>query len=283
MSEQNPKEPEKSSENSEKKEQTTETTTTSSMEVDAPKSVDVTNFTNVDLSKIVESLNVVSTSKLFGDDQVDAIRKEIENWKKENSFLRVQVDKIMKQDFSIHLKIGPTRIPVVIYNNSSWQPMFLATDNADISDNVVPLNTDLEEQAQLGTPLSLTALLTTFALHVNEAIANLKPQTFFPINSYHTSDEPQEAINYVDPKPEDWNLIYQEVQKALQKENFQKYEIDEWLRRINLLVQKGDIPRALQLIAHDILGNARPPKAIAQFFGPKIMNMTMNMNTSKSE
>ncbi len=72
MSEQNPKEPEKPSEGSEKNKETKENTTETSMEVDPPSSTKSTqnvDITKVDLSKIVQGLDIVSTSKFFTDDQ----------------------------------------------------------------------------------------------------------------------------------------------------------------------------------------------------------------------
>eukprot|EP01117_Protostelium_nocturnum_P006305 TRINITY_DN2276_c1_g1_i1.p1 TRINITY_DN2276_c1_g1~~TRINITY_DN2276_c1_g1_i1.p1 ORF type:complete len:987 (-),score=366.44 TRINITY_DN2276_c1_g1_i1:33-2858(-) len=65
---------------------------------------------------------------------------------------------------------------------------------------------------------------------------------------------------------EDWrNQIIPAVQMALTQQNFQPYEIDEWVRRIQAFLSKGQSKKALQLIQMEIL-HGLIPNHIQKFF-----------------
>jgi len=204
--------------------------------------------------------------------ETTAIRKEIDDWRKKNDLAQLNLLQINDgPEYSIQCVIGPDSIPFQLYANENWQPLFLLSESSQLEDYIMPLNAQIEEQSKTENPITIPGLLNILGVAFNitpnkPPTSNLGPTYFtnFPA-ARNAMDEEDEKV--VDPAPEDWdNLILPEVKKALEKENFQTYEIDEWLRRVQVQVQRGDYKKALSIIQDDIMGGAQIPKSISQFF-----------------
>ncbi|PRP87573.1 hypothetical protein PROFUN_04600 [Planoprotostelium fungivorum] len=77
----------------------------------------------------------------------------------------------------------------------------------------------------------------------------------------------------VTPTPEDWkNLIIPAVQITLTQHNMQTYEIEEWVRRIQAFLNKGQQKKALKMIQGEILQGMIPPH-IQKFFDYRPMHL----------
>lgn len=73
--------------------------------------------------------------------------------------------------------------------------------------------------------------------------------------------------------PEDWrSIIIPSVRMALTQQNFQTYEIEEWARRIQIHLNKGQPKKALRLIQDEILHGLIPPH-IQKFFDQRPINL----------
>lgn len=201
----------------------------------------------------------------------EAVKKEIEDWKQYNTYVKLNVLSINDNpDFNIQLTIGPYAVPLQLFANQNWKPMFLMSESSQLEEYLTPINHQIEEQSTTEHPMTITNLLNMFGLAYNE---HFKPKptithssfTNFPLRS--SLDDGESPKEVVVPTSSDWDeVILPEVKKALEKENFQKYEVDEWLRRIQLQLQRKDTASALSVIQDDILGGAIPPEPIRKFF-----------------
>jgi hypothetical protein len=162
----------------------------------------------------------------------------------------------------VQLALGPDSIPVQLFANQLWQPMvhssnkpvliqiqFLSSESPALEEYLTPINSQIEDQSQTENPMTITNLLNMFGVAYNSASkpAPIAPNHFtnFPLHSsiaglsslhLGTDQGTDGERKVVVPTVEDWeNLILPETKKALQKENFQQYEIDEWFRRIQVI------------------------------------------------
>ena len=88
---------------------------------------------------------------------------------------------------------------------------------------------------------------------------------FFPHRRYVRDEEEPPR----DPTREDWDeIIMPEMRLALSRENFQNYEIEEWMRRVYMQVQRGDTVRALEMVQTEIFGG-NVPENMSMFFSKR--------------
>eukprot|EP01114_Cavostelium_apophysatum_P014512 TRINITY_DN3787_c0_g1_i6.p1 TRINITY_DN3787_c0_g1~~TRINITY_DN3787_c0_g1_i6.p1 ORF type:complete len:1009 (+),score=225.69 TRINITY_DN3787_c0_g1_i6:144-3170(+) len=209
---------------------------------------------------------------------IAAVRKEFESWKQFNDYIKLDVLSINDDpDFSISLTIGPESIPFTIFATPDWHVMFLNSESPVLEEYITPLNYQIEEQSKTD-PMTITKLLNMFSLAFNEKNQpqisapridhTLRPARPTLVGGHDFTPTPPEPERPVEvPKPEDWeNLIFPAIRQGLAREEFQTYEIDEWIRRIQVALQRKDLPKALSIIQTDIYGGSAPPDVIQKFF-----------------
>lgn len=81
-------------------------------------------------------------------------------------------------------------------------------------------------------------------------------------------------IEYHEPTLEDWNtIIFPEIQAQLRKDRFLKsFEIEEWLRRIDVKSKEQGITAAIDMYQYDILLQAPIPVSIRKFVPRKVFH-----------
>lgn len=121
--------------------------------------------------------------------------------------------------------------------------------------------------------MSISNLLNILALAYKEQERN-HPRPTLPhrVNFPNvTPAVPQKPT--VEPTPQDFDdTIIPEIRKALLKDNFLPYEIDEWVRRVQVQLKRGDLKKAMEIVRDDIFGGSVPEEIVhfvprRRFFG----------------
>jgi hypothetical protein len=169
----------------------------------------------------------------------------------------------------------------------------ISSDAPQLEGFISSINVHLLEQLEQGQPPSITNLFNMVALEFNEILRSMfatqphQPGVTFHSNFIPTEmddeEEEEEEVggggatggtettgqgseNPPMPTNEDWQLrILPALRTALLAENFMAYEIEEWLRRVEIKLNHGDPKGALHMIQYEILGGSAPP-AIRRYF-----------------
>ena len=80
-------------------------------------------------------------------------------------------------------------------------------------------------------------------------------------------EEEQKQEEVVVPTKEDWeDLIIPEARKHLYNQGKKGYEVEEWIRIVQVHLKNGDMMRALSSIQTTIFENAQIPEPLRKFF-----------------